>query len=64
MVHTIGIILMFPAELARSLLDTYNISNGRLWIRLKHGSHKLLQKSAGTLQLMAHNVHIPYVRKS
>ena len=29
-----------------------------------YGSHKLLQKSAGTRQLMAQNVHLPYVHKN
>ena len=56
--------LCFSAELATTLLEKYEVSHGRLWIRLKHGSHKPLQESAGTCQLRKYNVHQPCVRKN
>ena len=54
----------FLAELARIFLEKYEVSCGRLWICLKNGSHKPLQRSAGTCQLMEYNVHQPCVRKN
>ena len=57
-------ISIVSAVLARTLLEKYEVSCGRLWIRLKNGSHKPLQRSTGTRQLREYNVHQPCVCKN